>query len=264
MITIDSESIAVLVPWHQPQVQAEFVAAWGNHPALMFQQDEHRAGGASTKNIGIRRALEAGVDVLIVLDDDLRPTPEVPDLDVVIADHLASLKPQRVYPFDHVTHPPSRGTPYFHGDVELPVACSLGWWSGIPDRDAARQLVEGAYSDMDFLSQGEAIFGNWFAGSGMNIAFRPKLWWPWCQFVEGVGRMDDIWMFFIWCKEAYRRGHCFSFCGPVLHHARQSDVFANLIHEAAFLEQNETAWARIVRSEFTEYSDLLNLITSPQ
>jgi hypothetical protein len=251
--------IRILVPWHNPDVKEEFLTAWGGHDGrLHFQHDATGAGCAATKNAGIRTAIEDGIEVLVILDDDMRPHTSCQNIDQLLIQHLDALEPQEIDLFQQVTSPPNRGTPYFSRKATLPVACSLGWWDHIPDRDAAAQLVQGATAPMEFHHQ--AIFGRWFAGSGMNVAFRPREWWPWCQFVEGVGRFDDIWMFNLWAKEAYRRGHCFSLHGPTLTHARQSAVFRNLRDEAQRLEQNETLWQSILRSPFLRYADLRELI----
>lgn len=255
-----SESVKIVVPWHRTEILNSFCRAWGVSkfdPRIVFQRDATRAGCAATKNAGVQAAMDLGADIVIILDDDMRPHPSCGTLDEVIAQHLAALAPQPVEMFQAVTSPANRGTPYFDRTAEMPVACSLGWWDGVPDRDAARQLVEGATSPMQFDRR--PVFGKWFAGSGMNIAFRPVEWLPWCRFID-VSRFDDIWMFFLWTKEAYRRGHCFSFAGPTLTHARQSGVFANLRDEAAHLERNETLWRDIACSPAADYASLRALL----
>jgi hypothetical protein len=93
----------------------------------------------------------------------------------------------------------------------------------------------------------------------MNIAFKPLDWLPWCRFID-VPRFDDIWMGWLWQKEAYRRGFCFRLDGPMVHHSRQSNVFANLKVEAKHLERNETLWHDIATSPHTEYDDLCKLL----
>ena len=93
----------------------------------------------------------------------------------------------------------------------------------------------------------------------MNIAFRPKLWHPWCQFID-VPRFDDIWMGWLWQREAYRRGACFNLSGPLVRHARQSNVWKNLKDEAEHLETNETLWRSIECSPFDSYEELRGLL----
>jgi hypothetical protein len=253
-----SDETTIVVPWHREEVRDAFLDAWGEDARLLLQQDVHAEGCARTKNAGVRAAMERGAEAVIVLDDDMRPSESCRSLDEVVRQHLAALESQPVEMFQGVTTPPNRGVPYFERTMTLPVACSLGWWDQIPDRDAARQLVEGATAPMTFDRR--AVFGRWFAGSGMNIAFRPKDWFPWCQFIEGVGRFDDIWMFNLWAKEAYRRAHCFSFAGPTLVHARQSAVFQNLRDEAVHLERNETLWRDIAGHPGVEYDELRSLV----
>lgn len=251
----------IVTPWHQETVRDEFLESWGataSDPLLVLQHDATKAGCAATKNVGVAEAIRRGADVVIVLDDDMRPSKSCLTLEELVEQHLAALEPQEVSMFRCVTTPENRGTPYFNRTLKLPVACSLGWWDEVPDRDAARQLVEGATSPMDFHK--DPIFGQWFAGSGMNIAFRPKEWLPWCRFIENATRFDDIWMFFLWAKEAYRRGHCFSFAGPTLIHSRQSHVFQNLRDEAIHLERNETLWQEIAQHPSCDYEKLTLLL----
>jgi len=163
-------------------------------------------------------------------------------LNTFIADHLQALEPQPVDMFEAVTEPPSRGTPYFERTVRMPVAASVGFWTNIGDYDAPGQLIHGAQKPMQFRQQ--AIYGKYFAFSGMNFAFRSH--WAHCaRLVENVGRFDDIWMGYFWQKMAYQKGHCFSLNGPAVRHSRQSNVFQNLRDEAPYLERNEGLWKQI-------------------
>jgi len=64
---------AVVVAWHNPVQREAFLSAWGLNtvPSWVFlQQDEHKEGCAKTKNKGVRRAIDAGARVIVVLDDD--------------------------------------------------------------------------------------------------------------------------------------------------------------------------------------------------
>lgn len=235
----------VIVPWYDRARIEAWRHAWGvgaDPPDfLRLVQDSAGAGCAATKNRGIRQAIDAGAEVVVVLDDDCHPCEATPDLESLVSSHLQALEPQDVDLFQVVTDPPSRGTPYFSRTLRMPVAASMGFWIGVGDYDAPGQLVHGATHPMGFRR--EAIHGRWFPLSGMNLAFRVE-WWPWCQFIE-VPRFDDIWMGFLWQKVAYERGHCFNLAGPTVRHARGSDVWSNLLLEAIHLEANETLWRDI-------------------
>jgi hypothetical protein len=174
-----------------------------------------------------------------------------------IAGHIKALEPQPVEMFKAVTSPPSRGTPYFNRSITMPVAASVGFWENIPDLDACGQLVNGWGARLEFDKR--PVFGQMFAMSGMNIAFRPMQWWPYCKFIN-IDRMDDIFCGFIWQKMAYKNGFCFNLGGPMVYHSRQSNVWNNLRAEARYLEQNETFWADVYNCESTKYDDLCKLI----
>lgn len=232
----------VCVAWHN-RVQIEaFLTGWKishSHPSLVLQQDVNREGCARTKNKALKRAIEGGAEIVIVCDDDCLSDHH--SFDEFIAAHEAALEPQSVEMFAQVTDPPNRGTPYHNRSLTMPVAASVGQWTHIADRDACAQLVQGAEAPMKFRRN--AIFGQYHAMSGMNIAFRAE-WFPWCQLVD-VPRFDDIWGALIWQREAYKRGHCFNLAGPLVRHSRQSNVWQNLRDEAVNLERNETIWQEI-------------------
>jgi len=159
--------------------------------------------------------------------------------------------------FAKITSPRSRGTPRFTLTKEYPAAASIGFWRGSHDYSAVDDLSNGKLPMGGFTRS--SIFGKHFALSGMNIAFRPKDWLPWCQFID-VPRYDDVWMGLLFQKEAYRRGFCFSFSGPEVFHDKQSNKFANLRHETQWLEENETLWIKILESQATDYSTLRDLL----
>jgi hypothetical protein len=260
---------AVVVPWVREEQRDAWLAAWGVRripPWLLLQRDATRAGCGATKNAGVRRAMDLEAGVVVVLDDDCFPTidflsadtmrPLKDSLELFARAHVRCLEPARVRLFQVVTDPPSRGTPYGDLTMRLPTAASLGFWEEIGDYCAVRQLATGA-PEMRFKA--EPAFWRWFPLSGMNVAFRPEAWFPWCQFIE-VPRFDDIWMGWLWQREAYRRGHCFRLDGPRVRHARQSNVWQNLREEATHLQANETLWQDIIASPYGDYESLRALL----
>lgn len=246
----------VVVAWHNQNQLESFMNAWGSDERVLFQHDAKKEGCGATKNKGIQAAIDKGANIIIVLDDDVFPSESCKTVDSLIDQHLSSLRPQKVSRYRTITNPPSRGTPYFNLTIEMPVAASFGWWENIPDRDAVRQLADGACAPMHFKK--EAVFGEWFSGSGMNVAFRVE-WWPFFKFIP-VSRWDDIWGFWIFQRIAYDRGHCFSFDGPTLTHSRQSNVWQNLKDEAKYLELNETLWQKIATHPKGDYDSLRSLL----
>lgn len=249
----------VVVPWHNRNQLELFIDAWQipfTDDRVLFQQDKDKEGCAITKNKGVRRAIDEGAEVVIVLDDDCFPH-EGQSLEVFIAAHLHALNPQPVDMFEAVTDPPSRGTPYFNHTVTMPVAASMGFWSHVGDYDAPGQLVHGATKPMTFSRK--TIHGRYFPLCGMNLAFRAEEW-PWCQFIN-VPRFDDIWQGFLWQRKAFAQGQCFNLTGPIVRHSRQSNVWANLRDEAKNIERNETIWSDIHAMTLTDYENMLQALS---
>ncbi len=255
-----NERALVVVAWHNEKQRELFQSSWGikiDDERVVFQQDKHKEGCARTKNKGVEEAMRRGADIVIVLDDDCFPSDDAAYLEELIEKHVMALAPQSVEMFSAVTNPPSRGTPYFNRSIKMPVAASMGYWLNVGDYDAPGQLVHGATNPMTFYRG--TIHGKYFAQSGMNIAYRPREWLPWCQFID-VPRMDDVWMGFLLQRHAYSNGHCFNLGGPLVTHSRQSSVFQNLRDEAVHLERNETLWSDIAQSKETDYDRLRELL----
>jgi hypothetical protein len=259
---VSSVAPHIVVPWYRGEQVAEFLRAWGVDrdalpPWLVLQQDERREGCAVTKNKGVEEAMARGAEVVVVLDDDCFPCePERSTLERFAEAHVEALLPRSVRMFEAVTTPPSRGTPFGKHSFEMPTAASMGFWTEVGDYCGVRQLAFGA-PPMEFRM--EPIFGRYFPLCGMNLAFRPRDWLPWCRFVD-VPRFDDIWMGWLWQREAYRRGSCFNLGGPLVRHSRQSDPWRNLIVEARHLKANETLWANIAQSPHDDYATLSSLL----
>lgn len=246
---------AVVTPWHNPEQKGQFLKEWGVRSIpdwLFLQQDENHEGCARTKNKGIRRAIDAGAKVVVVLDDDCFPEEKGMPLSLFAECHVEALKPQPVASFLAITDPPSRGTPYLNRTIQRQIVASMGFWSGVPDYDAIGQLRNG---DAPPRFNQQAIFGVYFPLCGMNLAFRAEEW-PWCQFVN-VPRYDDVWAGFIWQRSAYARGLAFNLAGPTVRHSRQSNVFKNLAVETLHLERNETLWRDIAQGPLLPHPNML-------
>ncbi len=271
-MSLTVESTAVIVPWHNLEQRNKWLEAWkipgdedgrfvrfgsktSPNPNLILQQDVHGEGCAKTKNKGIRKAMEQGFTAAVILDDDCYPNNEMA-LEKLVECHLKSLVSVS-QEFRRVTRPPSRGNPHTRSGRyrQMEVAASMGYWSGVGDVDAVTQIVLG-HELSNHLE--DRLHGGYFPLCGMNLAFHLK-WWPWCQFVE-VPRFDDIWMGFLWQKRAYATGCCFSLEGPWVHHARQSNVWKNLVAEAPNMEANETLWQRIAEAKTIDYDELRKLL----
>ena len=249
----------VVVPWHRDKELEQFKAAWRINAVpewLILQHDAKREGCGVTKNNGIRHAVSRGCDVVVILDGDCYPSGNCKTLEDLAGAHMVALEPQPVQMFHEVTNPPSRGTPYGELTLVMPVAASMGFWLNVPDYCAVRQL---AFAAEAMTFDHRPVYGRYFPLCGMNLAFRPNQWWPWCKFID-VPRFDDIWMGWLWQKHAYHEGYCFNLNGPTITHARQSNVWRNLQDEAVHLEANETLWREIARAPMWEYEALRKLL----
>ncbi len=255
------EKALVVVAWHSRVQLEKFFQAWSvdeTSDLFVFQHDANKEGCAATKNKGVAEAMRRGAEIVVILDDDCFPHDEARYIRPFVERHIECLSAQTGDLFLSVTDPPNRGTPYFNKSKPTQkIAASVGFWTGIGDLDAPSQLVRGATVPMTFHR--EIVRGQFFAMSGMNIAFRPKDWLPWCAF-QPHERMDDIFMGWIFQRRAYELGYCFNLAGPLVRHSRQSNVWANLRAEAKYLEANETAWQRIAESPTSDYNELVKLL----
>lgn len=269
---MSNDKVMVVVPWHRDEERVGFLRAWGIAdsripPWLQMQHDAKLEGCGMTKNKGIANAIMHGADIVVVLDGDCFPVgalgyegePQPQTLDELMAAHVKALEPQPVAMFETVTRPSSRGTPYSQRSLTMPVAASMGFWTEIGDYCAVRQLAHEA-TEMDFHRS--TVFGRYFPLCGMNLAFRPADWRPWSDFIV-VPRFDDIWMGWLFQREAYRRGFCFNLAGPLVRHSRQSNVWKNLRDEAVHLEASETLWQRIAMAKENDYASLRALLPVP-
>jgi Reversibly glycosylated polypeptide len=239
--------IALVVAWYNPMQIHAFKQAWNIEKVVpdfvFFQQGTTKAGCAQTKNAGIKRALDDGADIVVVLDDDCYPVMEQPgvqSLDDLVAAHVAALRPQKVRAVYPTCHPRPRGMPYRNEHIVRPVAASIGLWTNNLDLDAASTLVLGEGAQLEQYAR-FPFYHHFFPFCGMNFAFR-KEWADCAVFIE-VPRFYDIWMGWIWEKVAYEKGYCFNLAGPMIEHACQSDVWANLEAEVKNLRINEDLWS---------------------
>lgn len=249
----------VVVPWHNKSQRDLFLENWNINKIpnwLVLQHDKNKEGCAQTKNKGIRKAIQNGAEMIVVLDDDCFPTKNQ-SLQTFVFEHQNALQPQEIEMFEVITDPQSRGTPFYNRTLKMPVAAAMGFWESIPDYDAVHQLV---CRDIEMKHFQKSIFGKYFAFSGMNFSFKVDQW-PWCQLID-VARFDDIWMGLFWQKVAYEKGYCFNLNAPKVNHLRQSNVWKNLIDETKYLELNETLWKTIHTQKITCYQDALDLIDS--
>lgn len=257
-----SKEYCVVVPSGNQEQLDQFLEAWQLDPVPEWVHVVRGTSCAQAKNQGVQWAVAKGYDVVVVLDDDCYPD-EIEQLDRFAEAHCRQLLPtlidgsndNRPYLVQSTVAGRIRGLPY-RSYLQVPaVAASMGYWRGVADLDAIQTLAGVQAGEW----MGGYYYGTYFPLCGMNLAFRPAQWLPWCQFVD-VPRFDDIWMGWLWQKEAYRRAYCFSLQGPSVRHVRQSNVWRNLRQEAKYLEVNDRLWLRIATSAETSYDALRSLV----
>ena len=198
------------------------------------------------RSFGIWKAWQAGADVIVSMDDDVRPVGRGYEL---FSDHDVNLN--RVAELG-AWHPTIRGVkprgePFFNRKRGWPVVLSHGLWKGTLDLDAVTQLTRGGVRP-DYLHLPIPV-GRYFAMCGMNVAFRQEIA-PLMYFgLQGrdypYDRFGDIWCGVI-AKKILDRFHLAVWSGmPHVKHERASNVWANLRKEQPGYLINEDFWEMV-------------------
>ena len=200
---------------------------------------------SAVRSYGYLKAYEAGVDVILTLDNDCYP-----DGSPWIQGHQRNLG--AVAALDWVTSTPdipyTRGFPYRIRDLS-PVVLSHGLWSGVPDLDAATSLH---MPDLRLdPARGVQVVPrhSFFPVCGMNLAWRreitPALYFGIFGPEYGFDQYDDIWAGVLVKRVLDHLGLAAVTGAPSVEHRKQSDVFANIRKQAPGLEMNENFWIAV-------------------
>ena len=139
-----------------------------------------------------------------------------------------------------------RGVPYHARARQQRCVVNHGLWTNVIDYDAVTQLSQvRTPTDVGFPDQ-TIPRGAYFPMCGMNLAWRPEAT-PALYFLlmgrdHGVDRFGDIWAGLLVKRIADHLGWAINSGSPTVHHARASNVWANLRKEAPGMERNETLW----------------------
>jgi len=270
------ERVAVVVPTNRPDRMAEFVAAWDfildpdrvdllivfDMPSVPAPYATWNAAAwedidaalkdmawviarrsPAVRSFGIWWALRSGYDIIITMDDDVRPDPSAPDF---VAQHVAALRRMAlldvVNPHPHVR---VRGLPYEMSPV--PVAVNLGLWQGVPDVDAETQLAHGVgpWPQIEWCPYSRVVArGQFLPVCSMNLAFTadiaPAYYFP--NTGPTMRRWNDIWAGIFAKMVADAHGLAFTYGPPLVRHERASDPIASLEDEAYGMALNEDIW----------------------
>jgi reversibly glycosylated polypeptide / UDP-arabinopyranose mutase len=139
-----------------------------------------------------------------------------------------------------------RGVPYQARARSQRCVVNHGLWTNVIDYDAVTQLSQvRTPTEVGFPDQ-TIPRGAYFPMCGMNLAWRPELT-PALYFLlmgrdHGVDRFGDIWAGLLCKRICDHLGLAINSGSPTVHHARASNVWANLRKEAPGMERNETLW----------------------
>ena len=204
-------------------------------------------GTGCVRSFGCWVAHQMRPDMIVALDDDTRPDPAHPGF---LNAHWARLQsaadPAWVSTLD-VASP--RGMPYFVTDREPLVVLNHGLWSGVPDFDAATQLLASRVEISAEWSDQTIPRGSYFPMCSMNIAWRPEFTAAMYFLLMGpeypFDRFGDIWGGVLAKRVADHLGLAMNSGSPGIRHERASNVFANLAKESRGLAVNETFWRAV-------------------
>jgi hypothetical protein len=227
-------------------------------------------GSGCVRSFGCWVADQMRPDMIVALDDDTRPDPAHPGfLDAHWARLQSAADPAWVSTLDAAS---PRGMPYFVTSREPVVVLNHGLWSGVPDFDAATQLLASRVEISAEWSDQTIPRGSYFPMCSMNIAWRPEFTAAMYFLLMGpeypFDRFGDIWGGVLAKRVADHLGLAMNSGSPGILHERASNVFANLAKESRGLAANETFWravdsvvltAESVPAAYAELSDRLPL-----
>jgi hypothetical protein len=231
--------------------------AW---PDIDEQLGEHAwiipRGTGCVRSFGCWLAHERAPDMIVALDDDTRPDPSHKNfLDTHWARLQSAADPAWVSTLRDAR---PRGTPYFRSSREPRVVLNHGLWSGVPDFDAATQLVSSRVHICADWSDQTIPRGSYFPMCSMNIAWRreftPAMYFLLMGPRYPFDRFGDIWGGVLAKRVADHLGFAVNSGSPGILHERASNVFANLAKESRGLEANENFWRAVDSVVLTEES----------
>lgn len=197
------------------------------------------------RSFGIWKAWQAGADVIVTMDDDVRAASCN-----FFDKHRGNLEDKLALPCwqSTIAKVRARGTPYFNTAREWTCAISHGLWKGVPDLDAIWQLGMGTEIEAEPIEQVIPV-GAYFPMCGMNLAFCREVA-PLMYFgLQGpdypYDRFGDIWCGILAKKILDRFQLAVSSGGPYVYHERASNVWENLRKEQPGYQFNETFWQKI-------------------
>jgi len=193
---------------------------------------------------GFLKAMQAGADTIITLDDDCLPIDK--EFFVKHENALMGSKPTPAWGTPLLGGYRPRGIPYLQEQRVLPTVVNIGLWEEVPDYDAVTQLMQVRRPLICILGEGIAPIGVYLPVCGMNLAFRKKVFPSMYFLLMGQGyefdRFGDIWCGIITKHICDHLRMAISYGEPYVRHSKASKIFINLQKETPGLSMNETFW----------------------
>ena len=218
------------------------------------------------RNYGMLLAGRNPTDMIVLLDDDCLPQP-----DLFLEEHWRALEtPGATQPiFDTMFagqeeeegYVRPRGYP--KNKDTATTMLNHGLWEGIPDLDGETQMQHCNISRwLIWYHSIQVPPSVLFPMSAMNVAFRPELLPAMYQLPMGEGqpyhRFDDIWCGLIMKKACDAMGWSVRSGTPFISHERASDPRRNAELEAPGIIENEKVWKLLHEIDFQDDALVFN------
>lgn len=207
------------------------------------------------RSYGYWLAWQRQPDLIVTLDDDCLPPASGPR--GFLAAHWQRLEQGGSHDawVSTTTGTLPRGIPYHARDRQTRAVINHGLWTNVIDYDAVTQLAQTRTPTAVAFPDQTIPRGACYPMCGMNLAFRPEIA-PAMYFLLmgkdwGVDRFGDIWCGLFSKRICDHLGLAVNSGSPTVHHARASNVWANLRKEATGMERNETLWRLVDRTVLT-------------
>ena len=240
--------------WYSHKEIVELEGAYGIDYRIISRRD------SAIRCFGFYRAWVDGHDLIVTLDDDVRPTGAVAGHPYLVEQHYNALHHNHSKWASTITNRQLRGMPYENlGSLEAYI--NMGMWCGDGDLDAPHRLVKGKidrWSEFDVTPCGSdnvlAYPHQYIPICGMNLAFRahiiPVMYFPPMGVDRTYRRFDDIWWGLLAQRIFREIGMPISYGRPVVEHKQGSNALKCLVAEAPGIEANETMWTIIESLKF--------------
>ena len=201
------------------------------------------------RQIGFWRAYYDECDVVVTLDDDVRPMENESNLFFQFRDILTDGLPLWLDPLLNYR---SRGYPESNtGRVD--VSCHVGSFLGVPDVDGTTQLeceTEFMVNPPRYVPRPTVVpAGQLLPINGGVFGFKREMipyihYTLWCAELK-YRRFDDIWMGIILKRWMDASGYNISYGPPFVNHIRASDAVINAEYEEEGKKWNEVFWQEL-------------------